>query len=172
MHILHVAGARPNFVKAAPVMRALERWPGDRQMLVQTGQHYDRNLSDIFLSQLNKPAPDENLEVGSGSHALQTAEVMNRFEPVALERKPEIVLVYDDVDSTVAQPLNARNYLSQLVMWRLDFVPSIALCRKRSTGSWPTNLLSCRLISRKRIRANLESVMPTPQLTKSYISIT
>jgi UDP-N-acetylglucosamine 2-epimerase (non-hydrolysing) len=105
MHILHVVGARPNFVKAAPVMRALERWPDARQTLVHTGQHYDRNLSDIFFSQLNMPAPDVNLEVGSGSHAWQTAEVMKRFEPVALERKPDVVLVYGDVNSTVAAAL-------------------------------------------------------------------
>jgi UDP-N-acetylglucosamine 2-epimerase (non-hydrolysing) len=105
MHILHVVGARPNFVKAAPVMRALETWPDARQTLVHTGQHYDWNLSDIFFSQLNMPAPDVNLEVGSGSHAQQTAEVMKRFEPVVLERKPDVVLVYGDVNSTVAAAL-------------------------------------------------------------------
>jgi len=92
-------------VKAAPVMRALKRWPDARQTLVHTGQHYDRNLSDIFFSQLNMPAPDVNLEVGSGSHAVQTAEVMKRFEGVVLERKPDLVLVYGDVNSTVAAAL-------------------------------------------------------------------
>ena len=92
-------------MKAAPVMRALETWPDARQTLVHTGQHYDRNLSDIFFSQLNMPAPDVNLEVGSGSHAVQTAEVMKRLEPVVLERKPDVVLVYGDVNSTVAATL-------------------------------------------------------------------
>ena len=92
-------------MKAAPVMRALETWPDARQTLVHTGQHYDRNLSDIFFSQLNMPAPDVNLEVGSGSHAVQTAEVMKRFEAVVLERKPDVVLVYGDVNSTVAAAL-------------------------------------------------------------------
>src|SRR5580693_2053849 len=105
MHILHVVGARPNFVKAAPVIRALEKWPDARQTLVHTGQHYDSNLSDIFFSQLNMPAPDVNLEVGSGSHAWQTAEVMKRLEPVILECKPDLVLVYGDVNSTVAAAL-------------------------------------------------------------------
>jgi UDP-N-acetylglucosamine 2-epimerase (non-hydrolysing) len=105
MHILHVVGARPNFMKAAPVMRALKKWPEARQTLVHTGQHYDSNLSDIFFSQLNMPAPEVNLEVGSGSHAAQTAEVMKRFEPVVLERKPDVVLVYGDVNSTVAAAL-------------------------------------------------------------------
>jgi UDP-N-acetylglucosamine 2-epimerase (non-hydrolysing) len=92
-------------VKAAPVMRALEKWPEIRQTLVHTGQHYDRNLSDVFISQLGMRAPDVNLEVGSGSHAVQTAEVMIRFEPVVLERKPDVVLVYGDVNSTVAAAL-------------------------------------------------------------------
>jgi len=105
MHVLHVVGARPNFVKAAPVMRALEKWTEARQTLVHTGQHYDKNLSDVFISQLGMRAPDVNLEVGSGSHAVQTAEVMIRFEPVVLERKPDVVLVYGDVNSTVAAAL-------------------------------------------------------------------
>ncbi|HXR15777.1 MAG TPA: UDP-N-acetylglucosamine 2-epimerase (non-hydrolyzing) [Terriglobales bacterium] len=105
MHVLHVVGARPNFVKAAPVMRALEKWAEARQTLVHTGQHYDKNLSDVFISQLGMRAPDVNLEVGSGSHAVQTGEVMIRFEPVVLERKPDVVLVYGDVNSTVAAAL-------------------------------------------------------------------
>src|SRR5580698_1622950 len=105
MHILHVVGARPNFMKAAPVMRALANRRGVRQTLVHTGQHYDKNLSDVFFSQLSMPEPDVNLEVGSGSHAWQTAEVMARFEPVVLERKPDVVLVYGDVNSTVAAVL-------------------------------------------------------------------
>jgi UDP-N-acetylglucosamine 2-epimerase (non-hydrolysing) len=105
MHILHVVGARPNFMKAAPVVRALGKWPDCRQTLVHTGQHYDKNLSDVFFSQLSMPEPDVNLEVGSGSHAAQTAEVMKRFEPVVLERKPDMVLVYGDVNSTVAAAL-------------------------------------------------------------------
>jgi UDP-N-acetylglucosamine 2-epimerase (non-hydrolysing) len=105
MHILHVVGARPNFMKAAPVIRALRKSPDARQTPVHTGQHYDKNLSDIFFSQLNMPEPDVNLEVGFGSHAVQTAEVMKRFEPVVLERQPDIVLVYGDVNSTVAAAL-------------------------------------------------------------------
>ncbi len=103
-HILHVVGARPNFVKAAPVLRAL-REHGARQTLVHTGQHYDRNMSDVFFAQLEMPGPDFNLEVGSGSQACQTADIMRRFEPVVLERKPNIVLVYGDVNSTVAAAL-------------------------------------------------------------------
>src|SRR5208283_5721292 len=103
-NILHVVGARPNFVKAAPVLSVL-RQRGLRQTLVHTGQHYDRSMSDVFFAQLELPEPDVNLEVGSGSHAWQTAEIMRRFEGVVLERKPDIVLVYGDINSTVAAAL-------------------------------------------------------------------
>src|SRR5229473_3418732 len=102
MHILHVVGARPNFMKAAPVMSALRQRLNVVQTLVHTGQHYDRNMSDVFFEQLGIAAPDVNLEVGSGSHAQQTAEVMSRFEPVVVEKKPDLVLVYGDVNSTMA----------------------------------------------------------------------
>jgi UDP-N-acetylglucosamine 2-epimerase (non-hydrolysing) len=107
MHVLHVVGARPNFMKAAPVLHALSRRPGVRQTLVHTGQHYDSNMSDVFFTELGIPAPDVNLNVGSGSNAQQTAEIMSRFEPVILERKPDVVLVYGDVNSTVAAALVA-----------------------------------------------------------------
>lgn len=105
MHVLHVVGARPNFMKVAPVHAAFRKRAGVRQSLVHTGQHYDANLSDIFFEQLRIPRPDVSLEVGSGSHAVQTAEVMIRFEKTILERKPDCVLVYGDVNSTVAATL-------------------------------------------------------------------
>jgi len=89
-------------MKAAPVLRALASRTGVRQTLVHTGQHYDSKMSDVFFSQLGIPEPDENLAVGSGTHAVQTGEIMIRFEPVVLERRPDIVLVYGDVNSTVA----------------------------------------------------------------------
>ena len=114
MHILHIVGARPNFMKAAPVLRALVQRNHVRQSLVHTGQHYDANMSDIFFSQLDIPAPDVNLEVGSGSHARQTAEIMSRLEPVLLERKPDIVLVYGDVNSTVAAALVCSKLLIRI----------------------------------------------------------
>ena len=105
MHLLHVVGARPNFMKAAPVCRAFSARSGVKQTLIHTGQHYDNNMSDIFFSQLAMPTPDVNLEVGSGSHAQQTAEVMRRFEPIVQERKPDMVVVYGDVNSTMAAAL-------------------------------------------------------------------
>jgi UDP-N-acetylglucosamine 2-epimerase (non-hydrolysing) len=104
MKILHVVGARPNFMKAAPVYRALAS-KGHEQILVHTGQHYDALMSDVFFSTLDIPQPDESLNVGSGSHAQQTAAIMSKFEPVVIERKPDIVLVYGDVNSTVAAVL-------------------------------------------------------------------
>jgi len=102
MHILHVVGARPNFMKAAPVLAALAGYKGVRQTLIHTGQHYDANMSDIFFQQLGMPAPDMDLGVGSGSHARQTSEIITRFEPVVTDRKPGLVLVYGDVNSTMA----------------------------------------------------------------------
>src|ERR1700674_3975554 len=105
MQILHIVGARPNFMKAAPVLRAFQKWPQVQQTLVHTGQHYDTNMSDVFFSQLEIPAPDVNLGVGSGTHAQQTAEIMSRLEPIVLERRPDVVLVYGDVNSTVAAAL-------------------------------------------------------------------
>ena len=92
-------------MKAAPVLRALKKRSGVRQTLVHTCQHYDKNLSDVFFSQLSMPQPDVDLEVGSGSHAVQTAEVMKRLESVVLERNPNVVLVYGDVNSTAAAAL-------------------------------------------------------------------
>lgn len=104
MKVMHVVGARPNFMKAAPVFRALAR-RGHEQIMVHTGQHYDTLMSDTFFKSLEIPDPDENLSVGSKSHAQQTASIMSRFEPVVLAHKPEIVLVYGDVNSTVAAAL-------------------------------------------------------------------
>ncbi|MBM4244700.1 MAG: UDP-N-acetylglucosamine 2-epimerase (non-hydrolyzing) [Deltaproteobacteria bacterium] len=106
---LHVVGARPNFMKAAPVLAALAGRA--EQTLVHTGQHYDAAMSEVFFDQLGLPAPDVDLEVGSGSHAAQTAQIMTRFEPVLLERRPDFVVVYGDVNSTVAATLVASKLL-------------------------------------------------------------
>ena len=105
MHVLHVVGARPNFMKAAPVMNALTTCEDIHQTLVHTGQHYDANMSDVFFHELGLPRPDINLEVGSASHAVQTARIMLRFEQVVMNYRPDLVLVYGDVNSTVAAAL-------------------------------------------------------------------
>ena len=105
MLIFHVVGARPNFMKAAPVLRALGIKPQVRQILVHTGQHYDRSMSEVFFRELEMPQPDFNLEVGSGTHARQTAAVMCALEPLLIEHKPDLALVYGDVNSTLAAAL-------------------------------------------------------------------
>ena len=105
MKILHVVGARPNFMKLAPCHRALAAVPGVEQLVVHTGQHYDDAMSDSFFRDLEIPRPDINLGVGSASHAAQTARIMERFEPAVLEHRPDWVLVYGDVNSTVAAAL-------------------------------------------------------------------
>jgi len=105
--IVSVVGARPNFMKLAPLARQLARRRDVRHVIVHTGQHYDRGMSDVFIEGLEIPDPDHNLSVGSASHAQQTAAIMQRFEPVCLDLRPDIVLVYGDVNSTVAAALVA-----------------------------------------------------------------
>ena len=107
-HILHVVGARPNFMKMAPILREMAKYPVEfEQILVHTGQHYDASMSQVFFDELDLPRPDVNLEVGSGSHAQQTALIMQRFEPVVLDYQPDWVVVPGDVNSTVACALVA-----------------------------------------------------------------
>ncbi|MEK6797614.1 MAG: UDP-N-acetylglucosamine 2-epimerase (non-hydrolyzing) [Planctomycetota bacterium] len=107
MKILCVCGARPNFMKIAPLVSALRRAKGVATLLVHTGQHYDERMSKLFFRDLHIPEPDVNLEVGSGSQAVQTAEIMKRFEPVCLEHQPDWVVVVGDVNSTLACALVA-----------------------------------------------------------------
>ncbi len=105
--LLSVVGARPNFMKLAPLARALARRPTVEHVIVHTGQHYDADMSDTFFQELGIPRPQHNLDVGSGTHAAQTAAIMLRFEPVCQTVKPDLVLVYGDVNSTVAAALVA-----------------------------------------------------------------
>ena len=105
MKIVHVVGARPNFMKLAPVARALAKHAGVTQCIVHTGQHYDDAMSESFFRDLEIAEPDLNLEVGSASHAVQTARIMERFEPVVLAENPDWVVVYGDVNSTAAAAL-------------------------------------------------------------------
>ncbi len=108
--VVIIAGARPNFMKVAPIIKCIRTRAADPSRngsrvsyrLVHTGQHYDEKMSDIFFTELGIPAPDINLEVGSGSHAVQTANVMTKFEPVCGQEKPDWVVVVGDVNSTMA----------------------------------------------------------------------
>jgi UDP-N-acetylglucosamine 2-epimerase (non-hydrolysing) len=106
--IAYVVGARPNFVKMAPVVTALRsRLPTAAHVIVHTGQHYDAEMSEIFLRQLEMPAPDHLLGVGSGTHAQQTARAMERLEPILDSERPDLVIVSGDVNSTLAAALVA-----------------------------------------------------------------
>jgi UDP-N-acetylglucosamine 2-epimerase (non-hydrolysing) len=108
MRLLYVVGTRPNFVKTAPVIAAMRaRLPEGRHVIVHTGQHYDRLMSEVFLEELGVPAPDHMLEVGSGTHAQQTARTMERLEPVIEAEKPDLLIVPGDVNSTLAAVLTA-----------------------------------------------------------------
>lgn len=106
--VISVVGARPNFMKAAPVREALMQEPSVRHLLVHTGQHYDPNMSDVFFDDLGMGKPDVYLGIGSGSHAEQTARVMIAFESVCIENEPALVIVYGDVNSTIAAALVAK----------------------------------------------------------------
>lgn len=107
--ILIVAGARPNFMKIAPIIRELRHgsYPFEYK-LVHTGQHYDKEMSDVFFEELEIPSPDYHLDVGSGSHAEQTAKVMVRFEEICLKDRPDLVMVVGDVNSTLACSIVAK----------------------------------------------------------------
>ncbi len=112
MKIISVVGARPNFMKIAPLCRAFAAY-GDRvqHLLVHTGQHYDAAMSQVFFDELELPAPDRYLGVGSGTHAEQTARVMVEFEKVLVEEKPDLVIVVGDVNSTIACAIDAAKLL-------------------------------------------------------------
>ncbi len=109
MKILNIVGARPNFIKIAPIVEAMNRYP-DRidQVLVHTGQHYDQKMSRAFFDDLGMPKPDINLGVGSGTHAEQTAKIMVEFEKVCIKERPDLVIVVGDVNSTMACAITAK----------------------------------------------------------------
>jgi len=107
LKVFNIVGARPNLVKIAPLMREMGKHASIQPILVHTGQHYDEKLSDVFFRQMGIPTPDFNLEIGSGSHASQTAEILKRIEPLMINEKPDLVLVVGDVNSTIAASLAA-----------------------------------------------------------------
>jgi len=107
IRLMSVVGARPNFIKISPITEELKKHSDFEHRLVHSGQHYDQLLSDNFFKDLALPVPDVNLQVGSGSHAAQTAEIMKRLEPVLLDYNPQMLLVVGDVNSTIASALTA-----------------------------------------------------------------
>lgn len=148
MKVLTVVGARPQFVKAAPVSRALRR--AHTEILVHTGQHYDEAMSAAFFRDLEIPEPDVNLEVGSGSHGAMTAEMLRRLEPVVLEHEPDGVLVYGDTNSTlaaavvtskVAYPDARRPWLAHVEAGLRSFNPRMPEERNRIVADHLSELL-------------------------------
>jgi UDP-N-acetylglucosamine 2-epimerase (non-hydrolysing) len=111
MKILNVVGARPNFMKIAPIVEEMKKTPGLNGVLVHTGQHYDEGMSDVFFRDLDIPVPDVHLGVGSGTHAEQTARIMVEFEKVCGAEKPDMVVVVGDVNSTMACTIVAAKLL-------------------------------------------------------------
>ena len=111
MKILNVVGARPNFMKIAPIVEEMRKVPGLNGVLVHTGQHYDEGMSDVFFRDLGIPVPDVHLGVGSGTHAEQTARIMVEFEKVCGKEKPDLVVVVGDVNSTMACTIVAAKLL-------------------------------------------------------------
>ncbi|HEV8252485.1 MAG TPA: UDP-N-acetyl glucosamine 2-epimerase, partial [Candidatus Limnocylindria bacterium] len=148
MKVLTVVGARPQFVKAAPVSRALR--DEHNELLVHTGQHYDDAMSAAFFRELEIPAPDLNLEVGSGSHATQTADILRRLEPVIGENEPDGVIVYGDTNSTLAGAVVAskmqygngrRPWLAHIEAGLRSFNPAMPEERNRIVADHLSDLL-------------------------------
>ena len=134
--VVSIAGARPNFMKIAPVVAAFGRHPSVfESVLVHTGQHYDEKLSQVFFDELGIPRPDINLNVGSGSHAQQTAAVMAAFEPILLEQRVDLVLVVGDVNSTIACALVASKLGIPIAHVEAGLRSYDPACPKRSTAS-------------------------------------
>jgi UDP-GlcNAc3NAcA epimerase len=160
MRVLTVIGARPQFVKAAPVSRVLRQ--RHEELLVHTGQHYDDAMSADFFAELELPDPDVNLEVGSGSHAAQTGEMLRRLEPIAIGNRPDVILAYGDTNSTLAAavvgaklayPNGTRPWLVHVEAGLRSFRPEMPEERNRVVADHLSDLL---LAPSAAAMANLE----------------
>jgi UDP-GlcNAc3NAcA epimerase len=132
--IVSVIGARPQFVKASAVSRALRMCPGVRDVLLHTGQHYDENMSSIFFAEMDIPTHDCNIGVGSGLHEAQTGMMLEKIEEILVAECPDRVVVYGDTNSTLAGALAPRRFTYLWLMTKQDCGLSIAECQKKSIG--------------------------------------
>ena len=113
--VIHIIGARPNFIKASPVIREMNKLENINNLVLHTGQHYDKKMSEIFFDELNIPKPNYNLNAGGGSHAEQTADIMVGYEKYFIEKNPNLIIVYGDVNSCVAASLVASKMFIPIV---------------------------------------------------------
>jgi UDP-N-acetylglucosamine 2-epimerase (non-hydrolysing) len=155
MQIDLIAGARPNFMKIAPIIEAIEKAKNDGKninyRLVHTGQHYDKKMSGNFFEELGIPEPHINLEAGSGTQAEQTATIMVRYEKALMENRPDMVMVVGDVTSTMACSITAKK-LNNIKVAHVEgeSVQAISECRKKLTGWLPmrSQIIFLRLLRR------------------------
>ena len=132
--ILTVIGARPQFVKAAVVSRAIAGHASLEETILHTGQHFDTNMSSIFFDELGIPQPAYHLAIGGGSHGQNTGRMIEAIEATLMESRPDMVMVYGDTDSTLAGAIAASKLTSRSRMLKLACDRSTGACRRRSTG--------------------------------------
>jgi len=154
--IAHIVGARPNFMKAGPVVLACQE-RAVRQTLIHTGQHYDEAMSAIFFDQLGLPEPDVDLGVGSGSHAQQTAALLGALETHFLKVEPSLVVVYGDVNSTLAAALVAKKLHIPVAHVEAGLRSFDWTMRSRTCSSSPVRKLSCTWATRALTAATFTS---------------
>jgi UDP-N-acetylglucosamine 2-epimerase len=153
LRMMLVAGARPNFMKVAPIWHEVRKREGVSAVVVHTGQHYDANMSDVFFVELGLPKPDEFLGVGSGTHAEQTAKVMLAFEPVLQKYEPDVVVVVGDVNSTLACALVAVKMGIRVAHVEAGCAAEIEICRRRLTELPPMPFRTiCLPLARTRMQ--------------------